>query len=333
MQFDPTSIADQPAHSAAQMIMASDFWSDHAAVLITLPLQLLGVVAGAFVVRLVAHRAVDRLTTSTGDGRTPRILSPLKERAANSVLLEKAGLLSERRHQRASTIGSVLKNAISFLVFVTAFLLALSVIGVNLMPFVAGTSLIGVALGFGAQNIVKDFLAGIFMILEDQYGVGDVIDLKEATGTVEAVGLRTTKLRDVQGTVWYVRNGEIVRVGNQSQHFAQVVVDVPVRPGTNLDRAGDLIASAALAVYQEPGWQDLFLAEPEFLGIEAMSLEETVLRVVARVRPLEQWRVSRELRRRIRIALDPVGDLAGDPQAVTDPTSQDTAAEPAGKGR
>ncbi len=113
----------------------------------------------------------------------------------------------------------------------------LSELRIDLAPFIAGTSIVGVALGFGAQNIVKDFLSGMFMMLEDQYGVGDVIDFEKASGTVEAVGLRTTRLRDVNGTVWYVRNGEVVRVGNKSQGFAQVVLDVPIdawrrrRPG------------------------------------------------------------------------------------------------------
>src|SRR5262249_62355031 len=128
-------------------------------------------------------------------------------------ILESTGLMSERRNQRAATIGSVLKSAVSFTVFVIALLLILSDLGVNLAPFIAGTSIVGVALGFGAQNIVKDFLSGMFMMLEDQYGVGDTIDFQLASGVVEAVGLRTTRLRDVNGTVWYVRNGEVLRVG------------------------------------------------------------------------------------------------------------------------
>jgi small conductance mechanosensitive channel len=283
--------------------LAKTFWHDHATGLITHPLQIIAVVAAALLVRALVHRAVDRLVRSSSEGKVPRILSPLTERAANSSLFESSGLLSERRRQRAETIGSILKSAVSFLVFVTGFLIVLGLIGVNLLPFVAGTSLIGVALGFGAQNIVKDFLAGVFMILEDQYGVGDVIDVKEATGTVEAVGLRTTRLRDVQGTVWYVRNGEIVRVGNQSQQFAQVVVDVPIAAAADLSAASAALAAASAQLYAEPKWQPVFLAQPEVLGVESISREETVLRVVAKVRPLEQWRVARELRGRIHAGL------------------------------
>ena len=104
----------------------------------------------------------------------------------------------------------------------------LSELGVNVAPIIASAGILGIALGFGAQSLVKDFLSGIFMIFEDQYGVGDVVDLGEAIGTVEAVSLRVTRLRDVNGTVWYVRNGEILRVGNMSQNWARTVLDVGV---------------------------------------------------------------------------------------------------------
>lgn len=280
-----------------------NFWHRHTAVLITKPLQVLLIVLIALVVRAITHRAINRLTRSSAEGSVPRILSPLTERARESAFLESTGLISERRKQRAETIGSVLRSAVSFLIFITAFLLVLQVFAVNLAPFIAGSSLVGVAVGFGAQNIVKDFLSGMFMMLEDQYGVGDVIDLKEATGTVEAVGLRTTRLRDVQGVVWYVRNGEIARVGNLSQQYAQVVLDVPIAASDDPAAARTAIATAARELYAEDGWTASFLAEPELLGIESLSREELVIRLVARVRPLEQWRVARELRARVQATL------------------------------
>ncbi|HET6210969.1 MAG TPA: mechanosensitive ion channel family protein [Jatrophihabitans sp.] len=279
------------------------FWHRHAGLLITKPLQVLVIVLIAMVVRAVAHRAINRLIRSSAQGSVPRILSPLTERARESAFLESTGLISERRKQRAETIGSVLRSAVSFLIFITSFLLILQVFAVNLAPFIAGSSLVGVAVGFGAQNIVKDFLSGMFMMLEDQYGVGDVIDLKEATGTVEAVGLRTTRLRDVEGVVWYVRNGEIARVGNLSQQYAQVVLDIPIAASDDPAAAETAIGTAARQLYAEDGWVSSFLAEPELLGIESLSRDELVIRLVARVRPLEQWRVARELRARIQAAL------------------------------
>ena len=300
-------------------LLARTFVAQHAEVLIGKPVAVLVVLLAAFLIRALAHRSIDKLTRSSAEGRVPRILSPLADRAANSAFLESSGLLSERRRQRTETIGSLLKSSVSFLVFVTAFLVALSVVGVDLLPFVAGTSLIGVAVGFGAQNIVKDFLSGTFMILEDQYGVGDVIDVGEATGAVEAVGLRTTRLRDTEGTVWYVRNGEIVRVGNKSQQYAQVVLDIAIGAEADVAQASARLAEAAASLYGDPEWAPAFLSAPEVLGIEALTREETTLRVVARVRPLEQWRVGRELRARIRSTL-PAGSPPTPAPASEEPT-------------
>ena len=288
---------------ASQRLALHGFWHRHASLLITKPLQVLVILLVALVLRALLHRAINRLTRSSAEGAVPRILSPLTERAWESALFESAGLISERRKQRAETIGSVLRSAVSFLIFVTAFLLILQVFDINLAPFIAGSSLVGVAVGFGAQNIIKDFLSGMFMMLEDQYGVGDVIDLKEAVGTVEAVGLRTTRLRDVEGVVWYVRNGEIARVGNKSQQYAQVVLDIPIAANADPTAARTAIETAARQLYAEEGWAHSFLAEPELLGIESLTREELVIRLVARVRPLEQWRVARELRARIQAGL------------------------------
>jgi small conductance mechanosensitive channel len=288
-----------------------DYWHEHAGLLIVKPLQLLTIVVSALILRALAHRWINRLSAASVSGRVPAILGPLTDRAGTMPLRESAALQSghvgERRKQRADTIASVLRSAVSFLILLTAFLLVLQVFEVDLAPFVAGTSLIGVAVGFGAQNIIKDFLAGMFLMLEDQYGVGDVIDVKEATGTVEAVGLRTTRLRDVEGVAWYVRNGEIVRVGNMSQQYAQVVLDVPVGVGQDVPAALAALGEVAAGLRGDPQWQPSLLAAPEVLGIERLGREETVLRLVARVKPLEQWRVARELRARIRANLDGTG--------------------------
>jgi small-conductance mechanosensitive channel len=308
-------LANRPAGAGSgrsQPAALPDYWHEHAGLLIVKPLQLLAILVLALMLRVLAHRWINRLSAASVAGRVPAILSPLTERAGALPFRESTGLqtgsqtgqLSERRKQRADTIASVLRSAVSFLILITAFLLMLQVFEINLAPFVAGTSLIGVAVGFGAQNIIKDFLAGMFLMLEDQYGVGDVIDVKEATGTVEAVGLRTTRLRDVEGVAWYVRNGEIVRVGNMSQQYAQVVLDVPVGIGQDVPAAHAAISAAAADLYADQDWLPSLLAAPEVLGIERLGREETVLRLVARVKPLEQWRVARELRARIRANLD-----------------------------
>jgi moderate conductance mechanosensitive channel len=289
---------------------------EHSKVLIEIPIRIVVIIVVALIIRAILHRMIRRAVRPMQVGDVPRILRPFKERVGTSVLLESTGLLSERRAQRAATIGSVLKSGVSFTILVITSLLVLSEVGIDLAPFIAGTSIVGVALGFGAQNVVKDFLSGMFMMLEDQYGVGDVIDFEKAAGTVEAVGLRTTQLRDVNGTVWYVRNGEVVRVGNRSQGYAQVVLDVPIAAAADIDAASAAMAEVAARMHGEDAWSDAFLAPPEVQGVERLTREETVIRLVARVRPVEQWRVARELRRRIRERLDRLdidADLPAEP--------------------
>jgi moderate conductance mechanosensitive channel len=281
-----------------------EYVEEHTRALIQTPIRIVAIIVVALIIRAILRAMINRAVRPVRMGDVPRILRPFKERVEHSGLLEVTGLASERRTQRAATIASVLKSAVSFTLLVITFLLVLSELGINLAPFIAGTSIVGVALGFGAQNIVKDFLAGIFMTLEDQYGVGDVIDFEKAAGTVEAVGLRVTQLRDVNGTVWYVRNGEVVRVGNKSQGYAQVVLDVPIAAAADIAAASAAMLSVAQQLHGEEGWAEAFLGEPDVQGVERLTREETVIRMVARVRPVDQWRVARELRRRIRERLD-----------------------------
>ena len=291
---------------------------EHSRVLIEIPIRIVVIIVVTLAIRAILHRMINRAVRPIHVGEVPRILRPFKERVENSALLESTGLLSERRTQRAATIGSVLRSGVSLTVLVIGFLLVLSELGIDLAPFIAGTSIVGVALGFGAQNVVKDFLSGMFMMLEDQYGVGDVIDFEMAIGTVEAVGLRTTTLRDVNGTVWYVRNGEVVRVGNKSQGYAQVVLDVPIAA------ASSAMLAVAQQMHGEQAWADAFLGEPEVQGVEQLTREETVIRLVARVRPVEQWSVARELRRGIRERLDRLdieAHLPAEPGAAPPPTA------------
>jgi small conductance mechanosensitive channel len=170
---------------------------------------------------------------------------------------------------------------------------------VNLGPLIAGAGIAGVAIGFGAQSLVKDFLSGIFMLVEDQYGVGDIVDVGEATGTVEAVTLRTTRIRSVDGTVWHVPNGTIDRVGNMSQQWARALLDVDVAYGTDIDDAQRVIKAVADAVAEDPEWRHRILEPPEVWGIESMGPDAISIRLVVKTRPGDQFPVMRELRRRL----------------------------------
>ena len=274
----------------------SDWLAESADWLVAKPLTILLILIIAFVIRSITRRLIDRMTRVNGGSKIPALLRPLKERAPQAL----GTLLSERRAQRAKTIGSVFKSLTSVLVFGIAFMMILAELGVNLAPVLASAGILGVAVGFGAQNLVRDFLSGVFMMLEDQYGVGDVVDVGEASGTVEAVGLRITTMRDVNGTVWYVRNGEILRVGNSSQGFAVAVVDVPIGYGADVGQATELLERAATEVTgQEPFSNDV-LEPPEVLGVERVSASEGImLRTTVKVRPGRQWAVQRSLRARI----------------------------------
>lgn len=271
--------------------------------------RILLIIVTALVVRFLLQRAVRQLTQRSIDGKMPVMLSPLRGRVRHAIV-RATGLDDERRRQRAETIRSVLNSVISILVFTVAVILVLGELGINLAPIVASAGIVGVALGFGAQNLVKDYLNGICIILEDQYGVGDIVDTGEAVGTVEAVGLRTTRLRDAEGVVWYVRNGEILRVANHSQGTATVIVDMPVAHGTDLDLAQREMARVLVQMAESAEDKDAFLAEPEVQGVQAVTATGITLRAVLTVTPGDRYRVARDAKQRIAEAFTAAGIAA-----------------------
>ncbi|MEV4317796.1 mechanosensitive ion channel family protein [Actinocrispum sp. NPDC049592] len=300
----PTCVNDVGTLCRAVFEMTGNPWlSGAVGWLANAPLRILIILVIAFLVRYVARRTIDRLARGASNGKTPRILRPLKERAPQSYGL----LVSERRQQRAQTIGSVMKSVVSFVVYGLAFMLILGEIGINLGPIIASAGIVGVALGFGAQNLVKDFLSGVFMMLEDQYGVGDIVDVGPATGTIESVGLRVTTLRDVNGTVWYVRNGEINRVGNSSQGFAVAVVDTPLGYSVDIEAATEAIKRVATEAVEAEPLSDDVLEPPDLLGVDKVTPEGITVRLTVKVRAGRQWAVQRALRARIIPALEEAG--------------------------
>jgi small conductance mechanosensitive channel len=212
-----------------------------------------------------------------------------------------------RRVQRAHTIGAVLRSIASILIWSIAVLTMLEELGVNLAPLLAGAGIAGIALGFGAQSLVRDFLSGLFMLLEDQFGVGDVIDTGVAVGTVEGVALRSTRLRDADGVVWHVPNGAITRVGNKSQQWSRALVDVAIAYDADVGAAVDVIREATDAVWHEPEFASRILAEPLVLGVESVTPGAVIVRITARTRPQEQLEIERELRVRVKAALEAAG--------------------------
>jgi moderate conductance mechanosensitive channel len=281
---------------------SNEWWGD---VLLGNPLKLAALLVLAVVVRYLVHRMIDRLVMRAAQTEPPERL--LGSRRAARVVLGGTGIYSERRALRATTLGSLLKSIITAVISVIVVVMALDILGYPIGPLLASAGIAGIALGFGAQNLVKDFLSGIFMLLEDQYGVGDVIDMGEATGTVEAVGLRVTRLRSVDGTVWYVRNGEVVRVGNSSHGWARTVLDVRIAYDEDIARVERLLADLVAEFAADPEWERYVLEEPEVWGVENLAADSVVLRVVVKTQPLQQWKIARELRERIKRVFDAEG--------------------------
>jgi small conductance mechanosensitive channel len=238
-----------------------------------------------------------------------------KEKKSPFGFIDTGGVASARRTQRAKTMADVLGRLANAAIWGIAILVVLGELGINLAPLIAGAGVLGIALGFGAQSLVRDFLSGFFMLVEDQFGVGDVIDVGGAvggsgggvSGTVEGVSLRTTRLRDVEGVVWHVPNGEIKRVGNKSQQWSRALLDIEVDRDTDISKAIEAIKRTADTMWREDGWSEAILTEPDVWGVEELGAQSMKLRLVVQTLPLEQWRVARELRARIKAALDEAG--------------------------
>ncbi|MCZ7525196.1 MAG: mechanosensitive ion channel family protein [Acidimicrobiia bacterium] len=273
------------------------------------PLKILAILVVAYlltrVVRLVVRRLVRRLQHED----TLEKLRKVRERTGLALLDTgpQPAIVAARQAQRAENIGRLVRSALTVLIWWIAIFAVLDELGVNLGPLLAGAGVAGVALGFGAQSLVRDFLAGTFMMLEDQFGIGDVIDAGDATGTVESVTLRITRVRDVEGIVWHIPNGEIRRVGNMSQGWSRALLDISVGYGTDIPTASRVIKEVADAMWRDPAYAGVILSEPEVWGVQELGADGIVIRLVVKTAPLEQWAVGRELRGRLKVAFDEAG--------------------------
>lgn len=300
--------AQESASNAAGWV--EENWSTWLAI----GLRVLLILVIAAVLRVLVRRAITKLID-----RMNRTAQAVDGTAIGGLLVN-----VERRRQRSQAIGSVLRSVASFLIMGTAALMILGTFEINLAPLLASAGVAGVAIGFGARNLVTDFLSGVFMILEDQYGVGDSIDAGVASGEVIEVGLRVTKLRGDNGEIWYVRNGEVKRIGNLSQGWSTAGVDVTVRPSEDLDRVKAVIAEVGERMSKEEPWNELLWGPIEILGLDSVLLESMVVRVSAKTMPGKSLTVERELRWRIKRAFD-----AADIQIVGGPLPAVEDAAPA----
>lgn len=213
----------------------------------------------------------------------------------------------ERSSQRARTLGAVLRSIASITIYGMAVMIALGEFNVNLGPLIAGAGIGGVAIGFGAQSLVKDFISGMFMLMEDQYGVGDVVDIGDTVGVVEEVKLRTTQIRDINGTLWHIPNGSIRRMANMSQDWGRLVLDVEVAYDTDITAAMAVIKETADGVWREALPNATIIEEPSIAGVQSLGESAVVIRLMAKTEPTEQFAAARELRRRLKEAFDEAG--------------------------
>jgi small conductance mechanosensitive channel len=266
------------------------------------PLRIVLILLVAFLLVLLSRVIIRRFVKHLSGG-----VERLASTRGGVAIIDSTGMTPERSARRANTIGLVLRSVAALIIWSVAALTILETLGVNLAPLLAGAGVAGLALAFGAQSLVRDFMTGLFMLIEDQYGVGDVIDVGLATGTVEALSLRTTRLRDHEGVVWHVPNGEVHRVGNKSLQWARAAVDVAIAYETDVDQAVDVIGRTADELRRDDEYSRFILDEPDVLGIESLAPDQVILRVVVRTLPLQHDRVARELRARLKRALDDAG--------------------------
>ncbi|MFE6803750.1 mechanosensitive ion channel family protein [Streptomyces sp. NPDC057681] len=290
---DPTTLKDAQEQATNAASWVEQNWSTW----LGIGLRILLIVVIAAVLRVAIRRAITKLIE-----RMNRTAQAVDGTALGGLLVN-----VERRRQRSHAIGSVLRSVASFVILGTAALMILGTFQINLAPLLASAGVAGVAIGFGARNLVTDFLSGVFMILEDQYGVGDSIDAGIASGEVVEVGLRVTKLRGADGEIWYVRNGEVKRIGNLSQGWATASVDVTVRSDEDLVKVKETLTEVGVAMSKDEPWNEMLWGPVEVLGLDSVLLDSMVVGVSAKTMPGKSLTVQRELRWRIKLAFDEAG--------------------------
>jgi len=246
------------------------------------------------VLRVVIRRVVHRIVDSAKN----------KASVDDTQALERSPLADMRLVQRTRTLGTILQNIVNVMLVVIAIVLIVNAIDNSLLgSLTLLTAAVGAGLGFGAQNIVKDVLNGIFLVAEDQIGIGDVVDLGLASGVVEYVSVRITQVRDVNGTLWYVRNGEVTRIGNMSQGWARAIIDLGVPADSDLEQVEHIMLETAQGLAKDPKWRTRIIEKPELWGLESIEGDALVVRIVVKARANAKDDVAQELRRRLRAAL------------------------------
>ncbi len=276
----PTGTTQGYVYHLLRCIGASETWARTGQLLVVRPLEIIVIIVLAWLAARLGSRVSRRLARS------------LQRRGTDEAE-------TRRAPQRMATIAGLLASIWRIVVWIIALLTILGTVGIDLTPFLAGATVLGATLGFGAQSLVRDFLSGLFIVAEDQYGIGDTITVGTTVGVVEDLTLRITRMRSADGTVWYVRNGEITQVGNDSLHWSRAIVDVVVPVGTSVETASRLVGEEALAVAADPRWAPWCLSPPEVLGVVSSDATGVTIRVTVRTAVQQDGPVGRALRARI----------------------------------
>ena len=282
------------------------FWNSTGGQVLWTVIQVAIIVVVALLVRVIAQQIIRIFVNRVVTGVKRR------QRAEDTQALLASPVAAARLVARTRTLGSVLKNLVSAVVAIVAILYIVTIINSQITAaFSLITAALGAGLGFGAQNIVKDVLTGLFMVADDQLGVGDIVNTDLASGVVEAVGIRVTQIRDANGVLWYVRNGELTRVGNLSQGWSRAIVDVTVPKDVDVDAVQERMLATATQVLSDPQWAPYIAEKPELWGIESVTPDGVVLRLVVRTRVNTRDDVAWSLRVHLHEAL-----VAGGVQAA-----------------
>lgn len=212
-----------------------------------------------------------------------------------------------RHEQRVRTLGSLLRSVADVVIVVITVLTVLAIYRIPMAPLLASAGIGGVAIGFGAQSLVKDYLSGIFMLVEDQFGVGDLVTIDGITGTVEEVTLRVTKVREASGTLWYLRNGEVLKLGNMSQGETSVILDVPIAADEDPDRALEVLREEFRGMHEEEEFAGALRQPVNVMGIGAVDGSKMNIQVNLKTEPNQQWAPMRAVRKRAQSALARAG--------------------------
>lgn len=226
------------------------------------------------------------------------------------------GVSQEAARKRKETLSRVLENTVKVVVILMGSLMALSEIGVNVGPMIAAAGVAGLAFGFGGQYLIRDIISGLFILIENQYRVGDVVCFGDTCGLVESINLRLTVLRDLDGTVHHVPNGEVKVASNLSKYYSRVNLNVGVSYASDLEKVIVVVNRVGAEMSEDPAWKDMILSPPQFLRVDDFADSAVMIKILGDTKPLKQWDVTGELRKRLKIAFDREGIEIPFPQRV-----------------